>query len=256
MSERSRGTFVEEIQCLSCKCKSFQRPPASAVSSQKTKVKNIRSFLRQIISWLVDLIFLVLTPTSMGWNLPANCLYVLFPRKAEPDAKTTSWTVPGTNIEVVLLATAVPQSNWYTSAVFLDDILFPSFTRPQQHLRFHRCLTFQNRVKTTRRLKSSEVWGTGWGTGMKSFGLVMSEVCHLQMTCHMLSYPMSTMSCKVYSCILNKRWLKFGLSNMHVKITSGPTSGRRGMSTPCLGALFYRTGDSVGASATAGRLWT
>lgn len=63
--------------------------------------------------------FLVLTPTSTGWKLPANCLYVLFPRKAEPDAKTTSWTVPGTNIEVVLLATAVPQSIWYTSAVFL-----------------------------------------------------------------------------------------------------------------------------------------
>lgn len=46
MSERSRGTFVEEIQCLSCKCKSFQRPPASAVSSKETKVKNISSFFR------------------------------------------------------------------------------------------------------------------------------------------------------------------------------------------------------------------
>ena len=29
-------------------------------------------------------------------------------RRAEPDAKTTSWQVPGTDIEVVLLATAVP----------------------------------------------------------------------------------------------------------------------------------------------------
>jgi len=28
-------------------------------------------------------------------------------RRAEPDAKTTSWQVPGTNIEVVLLATSV-----------------------------------------------------------------------------------------------------------------------------------------------------
>ena len=94
------------------------------------------------------------------------------------------------------------------------------------------------------------------GTGMKSFGLVMSEVCHVQMTCHMLSYPMSTMSSSCIQLHFVVWWLKFGLSSMHVKITSGPTSGRRGMSTPCLGALFYRTGDSVGASATAGRLWT
>lgn len=144
-----------------------------------------------------------------------------------------------------------------------DTLLrYSCFTRPQQHLRFHRCLTFQNRV-FTRRLKSSEVWGTGWYRYVDFMWHILENLW---------SRYVRSMSCAddlshviisnvdhvvfLYTVAFWTWWLKFGLSNMHVKITSGPTSGRRGMSTPCLGALFYRTGDSVGASATAGRLWT
>ncbi len=120
---------------------------------------------------------------------------------------------------------------------------------------FQRCLTFHNKVFTLKQVK----WGL-W------YCMLQGCMVHVDFMWHILEDVWSRYV-RSRSCAYDlSHVLSSNVDNVSVKCTVAfwtwwicmlknirqrRCSGRRGVSTPCLGALFYRTGDPVGAQGTS-----